>query len=154
YSQGGAQFGYALCWTMFLTTPFMIAIQLVSARIGAVTGCGLRANLHNALPTAPLYGIVGLLLIATTLTFTADISWMGEALRLVIGGSQLVYVVGFGMACLGAEIVVPYHLYARYLKALTLVLFAYVVAAFSVDIPWREVARATFLPQLQWNRDF
>src|SRR5271155_4126429 len=30
YSQGGAQFGYALGWTMFLTTPFMIAIQLVS----------------------------------------------------------------------------------------------------------------------------
>jgi len=38
YSQGGAQFGYALGWTMFLTTPFMIAIQMVSARIGAVTG--------------------------------------------------------------------------------------------------------------------
>ncbi|HTP93474.1 MAG TPA: divalent metal cation transporter, partial [Xanthobacteraceae bacterium] len=31
YSQGGAQFGFAMCWTMFLTTPFMIAIQLVSA---------------------------------------------------------------------------------------------------------------------------
>ena len=41
YSQSGAQFGYAMCWTMFLTTPFMIAIQLVSARVGAVTGQGL-----------------------------------------------------------------------------------------------------------------
>ena len=27
YSQSGAQFGYALCWTMFLTTPFMVAVQ-------------------------------------------------------------------------------------------------------------------------------
>ena len=34
YSQSGAQFGYALCWTMFLTTPFMVAVQIVSARIG------------------------------------------------------------------------------------------------------------------------
>ena len=50
YSQGGAQFGYALGWTMFLTTPFMIAIQLVSARIGAVTGQGLAANLGKAMP--------------------------------------------------------------------------------------------------------
>src|SRR6185437_9386086 len=41
YSQAGAQFGYGLLWTVFLTTPFMIAIQLVSARIGRVTGKGL-----------------------------------------------------------------------------------------------------------------
>ena len=37
YSQAGAQFGYGLLWTVFLTTPFMIAIQLVSAHIGRVT---------------------------------------------------------------------------------------------------------------------
>lgn len=154
YSQGGAQFGYALCWTMFLTTPFMIAIQLVSARVGAVTGRGLAANLQKALPAVLLYAIVGLLLIANTLNLAADIAAMGEALRLVIGGPQLVYVVAFGIFCLAAEIVVPYHLYSRYLKALTLVLFAYVIAAFSVRIPWHEVLSATFLPQLQWNRDF
>src|ERR1700726_902700 len=138
YSQGGAQFGYALCWTMFLTTPFMIAIQLVSARIGAVTGRGLAANLDKAMPRAVLYGIVGLLLIANALNLAADIAAMGEALRLVIGGPALIYVAAFGILCLTAEIMVPYHLYARYLKALTLVLFAYVVAAFSIRIPWGE----------------
>ena len=45
YSQSGAQLGYTLCWTMFLTTPFMVAIQIVSARIGSLTGRGLAANL-------------------------------------------------------------------------------------------------------------
>jgi NRAMP (natural resistance-associated macrophage protein)-like metal ion transporter len=154
YSQGGAQFGYALCWTMFLTTPFMIAIQLISARIGAVTGHGLAANLTKALPAALLYGIVGLLLVANTLNLAADIAAMGEALRLVIGGPRLVYVAAFGGFSLAAEIIVPYHLYARYLKALTLVLFAYVAAAFSIRIPWHEVLGATFLPRLQWDRDF
>jgi len=154
YSQCGAQFGYALCWTMFLTTPFMVAIQLVSARIGAVTGRGLAANLGKALPRAALYGIVGLLLIANTLNLAADIAAMGEALRLVVGGAGLVYVVAFGVLCLTAEIAIPYHLYARYLKALTLVLFAYVVTAFSVRIPWSEVLGATFLPRLSVSRDF
>jgi Mn2+/Fe2+ NRAMP family transporter len=42
YSQAGAQFGYGLLWTVFLTTPFMIAIQLVSAQIGRVTGKGRK----------------------------------------------------------------------------------------------------------------
>jgi NRAMP (natural resistance-associated macrophage protein)-like metal ion transporter len=154
YSQGGAQFGYALCWTMFLTTPFMIAIQLASARIGAVTGRGLAANLKKALPATALHGIVGLLLVANTLNLAADIAAMGEALRLVIGGPTLIYVAVFGLGCLVGEILIPYHLYSRYLKALTLVLFAYVVAALSIHIPWGEVFDATFIPRVSWDRDF
>jgi NRAMP (natural resistance-associated macrophage protein)-like metal ion transporter len=154
YSQGGAQFGYALGWTMFLTTPFMIAIQMVSARVGAVTGKGLAANLGKGLPAVLLYGIVGLLLLANTLNIAADIAAMGEATRLVIGGPILAYVVVFGLGCLIAEILIPYSRYARYLKALTLVLFVYVAAAFSVSIPWGEVLVATFLPRLSLDRDF
>jgi Mn2+/Fe2+ NRAMP family transporter len=148
YSQGDAQFGYALGWTMFLTTPFMIAIQLVSARIGAVTGRGLAANLGKAMPAILLHGLVGLLLIANTLNITADIAAMGAALKLVVGGPLLVYIAAFGIGCLAAEILVPYSRYSRYLKTLTLVLFAYVIAAFTIRIPWGEVLAATFLPRL------
>ena len=134
YSQGGAQFGYALGWTMFLTTPFMIAIQMVSARIGAVTGQGLTANLDKAMPRGLLYGIVGLLLIANSLNIAADIAAMGDALRLVVGGPVLVYIALFGIGCLAAEILIPYRTYSGYLKTLTLVLFAYVATAFTIRI--------------------
>ena len=154
YSQGGAQFGYALGWTMFLTTPFMIAIQMVSARIGAVTGQGLTANLDKAMPRGLLYGIVGLLLIANTLNIAADIAAMGDALRLVVGGPELVYIALFGIGCLAAEILIPYHTYSGYLKTLTLVLFAYVATAFTIRIPWGQVLAATFVPRLTWDRDF
>ncbi len=61
YSQSGAQLGYTLCWTMFLTTPFMVAIQIVSARIGSVTGRGLAANLGAVVPPVLLFAIVALL---------------------------------------------------------------------------------------------
>jgi len=154
YSQGGAQFGYTLGWTMFLTTPFMIAIQLVSARIGAATGRGLAANLGKAMPAMMLYFMVGLLLIANTLNIAADIAAMGGALKLVIGGPLLVYIAVFGIGCLTAEILIPYSRYSGYLKALTLVLFAYVIVAFTVRIPWGEVLAATFLPRLTWDRDY
>jgi NRAMP (natural resistance-associated macrophage protein)-like metal ion transporter len=153
YSQAGAQFGYTMSWTMFLTTPFMIAIQIVTARIGAVTGNGLAANLRKALPAAALYLMVGLLLIANTINIAADIAAMGDALRLVTGGSSLVYVALFGIGCLTAETLVPYHRYSRYLKILTLVLFAYVAAAFSVHVEWDQVLVATFIPHLSWDRD-
>src|SRR3984893_2752399 len=154
YSQGGAQFGYALGWTMFLTTPFMIAIQLVSARIGAVTGQGLAANLGKAMPVTLLHVLVGLLLIANTLNIAADIAAMGDALRLVVGGPVLLYIAAFGIGCLTAEILIPYSTYSRYLKALTLVLFAYVATACTIRIPWGEVAVATFLPHVSWRRDY
>jgi NRAMP (natural resistance-associated macrophage protein)-like metal ion transporter len=154
YSQAGAQFGYALGWTMFLTTPFMIAIQMVSARIGAVTGQGLAANLGKAMPASLLHALVGLLLIANTLNIAADIAAMGDALRLVIGGPELVYIALFGIGCLTAEILIPYHSYSRYLKTLTLILFAYVATAFTIHIPWHEVLAATFVPHLSWKRDY
>ncbi len=154
YSQAGAQFGFALSWTMFLTTPFMIAIQMVSARIGCVTGRGLAANLDKALPRTLLHAVVGLLLIANTLNIAADIAAMGDALRLVAGGPVLLYIALFGVGCLIAEILIPYHSYSSYLKTLTLVLFAYVGAAFTVNIPWREVVRSTVLPHLSLDRDF
>jgi Mn2+/Fe2+ NRAMP family transporter len=34
YSQAGAQFGFALTWTILLKLPFMAAIQIISACIG------------------------------------------------------------------------------------------------------------------------
>src|SRR4029077_4363351 len=154
YSQGGAQFGYALGGRRFVTTTFLIAIKLVSARIGAVTGRGLAANLGKAMPALVLHALVGLLLIANTLNIAADIAAMGGALRLVIGGPVLLYIAAFGIGCLTAEILIPYHRYSRYLKALTLVLFAYVATAFTIRIPWGEVAAATFLPRVSWDRDY
>ena len=38
YSQAGAQFGFGLLWTLLFTYPLMVGIQVVSARIGIVTG--------------------------------------------------------------------------------------------------------------------
>ena len=52
-----------------------------------------------------------------------------------------------------AEIAIPYHRYAGYLKFLTLVLFVYVATAFSVNVPWVKVLRATLLPRFSLNRD-
>jgi len=81
YSQAGAQFGYALLWTVFLTTPFMIAIQLVSGRIGRVTGKGLAANAMAIAPRWLVAVLVGLLIIANTFNIAADISPWQRPLR-------------------------------------------------------------------------
>ena len=85
YSQAGAQFGFNMLWTLVLTYPFMVGIQLVSARIGRVTGKGLAANIRRAYPPSLLYAIVLLLLVANIINIAADIAAMGEAMWLVVG---------------------------------------------------------------------
>jgi Mn2+/Fe2+ NRAMP family transporter len=73
YSQAGAQFGFALTWTVFLTLPFMAAIQIISACIGWQTRKGLAANIALRLPRSVLYVLVALLVVANTINVAADL---------------------------------------------------------------------------------
>ena len=153
YSQAGAQFGYGLTWTMFLMLPFMTAIQIISAVIGWNTREGLARNIAKVLPAPVLYLLVASLLVANTINIAADLAAMGEALRLVVGGSALIYAGIFGVVCLIAEVVIPYHRYAGILKFMTMVLLFYVAAAFAVKVPWGEVARSTLIPDIRLDHD-
>ena len=146
YSQVGAQFGYALGWTMLFSFPLMAAIQEISARIGSVTGSGLAGNLRRHYPAWLLRVAVGLLLIANVLNLGADLGAMGSALELILGGSAHLYVALFGLGCAVLEIIIPYHRYAGVLKWLTLSLFAYVAVVFVVHVPWDEVLLLAFVP--------
>jgi len=153
YSQAGAQFGFSLLWTVVFTLPLMAAIQMISARIGHVTGYGLAANIKQAFPRPVLLAIVGLLLLANTLNLAADIAAMAEALRLLVGGPSQVYAVTFGLLCLVLQVFLSYQVYVRWLKWLTLALLAYVAVVFTLRIDWWQVAQQLVWPQLQLGRD-
>jgi NRAMP (natural resistance-associated macrophage protein)-like metal ion transporter len=148
YSQAGAQFGYSMLWTVLFTYPLMVGIQMVSARLGCITGRGLAANVKTVFPRWVLYGIVGLLLVANTINIAADIAAMGEALRLLLGGSAHLYSVGFGVLCLALQVFLRYADYVRYLKWLTLALLSYVAVIFTVHVHWGEVMSQMIMPRL------
>ena len=148
YSQAGAQFGFALGWTVVLTLPLMIGIQMISARIGRVTGHGLASNIRRHYPAPVLYAVVALLFVANTINVAADIAAMAESVHLVAGGPTQLYAVAFGTVCLGLEVFMSYRKYVRYLKWLTLALFAYVGVVLSVDVPWGEVVAGIALPRM------
>ena len=154
YSQACAQFGYGLLWTVFLTTPFMIAIQLVSARIGRVTGKGLAANLSQIAPRWLVIGLVSLLVVANVFNIAADIAAMGEALSLVIGGLKHEHALIFAASSVLLQVFVPYRRYAPVLKFLTLTLFIYVATAFTVKIPWSEALLSALWPKPIFNSDY
>lgn len=148
YSQAGAQFGFSMLWTVLFTYPLMAGIQMISARIGRVSGHGLASNIRQHYPAWLLYGIVGLLLTANTINIAADIAAMAEALKLLVGGHAHLYAIGFGIISLLLQILMPYRRYVRLLKWLTLTLLAYVASVFVVQIPWQRVITQTLLPHL------
>jgi len=148
YSQAGAQFGYQLGWTVVLTYPLMVGIQMVSARMGRVTGHGLASNIRRHFPRPVLYAIVAMLVVANTLNVAADIAAMGEALQLVVGGPEHGHAIVFGTVSLLLQVFLPYQRYVRYLKWLTLALLAYVAVVFAIAVPWREVLVGILWPRL------
>jgi len=150
YSQAGAQFGYGLLWSVVFTTPLMIGIQIVSARIGRVTGHGLAANIRDHFPRPLLYFIVFLLLVANTINIAADLGVMGDALVLLAGGQSSIYIVFFALVSLTLQIFIPFPRYAPILKWLTLALFAYVGTVLVVPFPGMAL-RDTLFPQLTWR---
>jgi NRAMP (natural resistance-associated macrophage protein)-like metal ion transporter len=154
YSQAGAQFGFGLLWTVFLTLPFMIAIQLVSARIGRVTGKGLAANVMELAPRWVVLALVALLVIANTFNIAADIAAMAESLSLVIGGLNHEHALIFAAGSTLLQIFVPYSRYSPVLKFLTLSLFAYVATAFTVHIPWSKALLAAIWPEPNFSADY
>jgi NRAMP (natural resistance-associated macrophage protein)-like metal ion transporter len=154
YLQVGTRLGLGILWTAVFTLPLMVGIQIVSARIGRVTGQGLAANIGKHFPSWLLYGIVTSLLVANTINIAADIGAMGAALKLLVGGPAHAYAVGFGVLSVLLQVFIPFPRYSPILKTLTLALLAYVVTAFVVDIPWDKVLYRTLVPSLSFERAY
>jgi NRAMP (natural resistance-associated macrophage protein)-like metal ion transporter len=154
YSQAGAMYGLNMLWSMLLTYPLMVAIQIISARIGRVSGHGLATNMRRHYPRWILHVTVLLLMVANMINIAADLAAMGDALRLLIGGPNRWYAVGFGLLSLLLQVYLPYTRYVRILKWLTLALLAYVGAAFVIKVPWEQVAKSLVMPHLAWEKDY
>jgi NRAMP (natural resistance-associated macrophage protein)-like metal ion transporter len=146
YSQAGAQFRFGMAWTLLITTPLMIGIQMLSARIGWATREGLAANIAKLCPRWLTLLLISLLVVANTINIAADIGAMAEAARLLAGGHATLYILAFGVLCIAGQVMFSYERSVRVLKWLTLALFSYVAVVMVVHVPWRQAAMESLLP--------
>jgi NRAMP (natural resistance-associated macrophage protein)-like metal ion transporter len=154
YTQTGAQFGYGVAWTLLFSYPLMVAIQIISARIGRTTSHGIAGNLRRFYPNWIVYTGILLLLAANTINLGADIGAMAETVRVLVGGSQIAYVLAFGTICAVLQIFLAYRRYVAVLKWLTLALFAYVATLFLVKVDWRALLLGLFVPRISFGVDY
>ncbi|TPK89423.1 divalent metal cation transporter [Mesorhizobium sp. B2-4-17] len=154
YSQAGAQLGFSISWTLLFTFPLMAAIQEIAARLGRTTGRGISGNLCRHYPVSLSWFVVTLVFVANVVNIGADLSAMGDALKLLVGGPSSLYVVLFGAICISAIVFLNYSKYVTVLKWTTLSLFAYVGALFLAHVPWGEAASGILIPRISWNETF
>ncbi len=154
YSQVGAQSGFGLLWSVIFSFPMMVAIQLVSAEIGRVTGSGIAGNMKKYYPRWVMISLIFLMLGANIINIGADIGSMGEAAKLVIGGNALFYAVILTLLSVLLQIFIPYKRYVFILKWLCLVLFAYVAVVFSIHVPWAEALKNSVIPNLSFDTGY
>ncbi len=154
YSQAGAQYGFGFLWLAAFTFPLMSVVQEMCARIGLVTGRGLAGNIRAHFGRKVLYISTLFLFAANTFNIGADIGAMANAVQLIKPAYSFGWLVaGFSLFILLLQIFTPYVRYARYLKWLALVLFAYIFSSLLAHPNWHTVLKNTFVPHFTFSKD-
>jgi NRAMP (natural resistance-associated macrophage protein)-like metal ion transporter len=154
YSVAGASYGYATLWTALLSFPLMAAVQLMCARLGMVTGCGLASVIRTRYPRWVLWFACGLVIVANVFNIGADLGGMADAMQMITGIPAYYWTPFFAALIAGLLFWTSYRTMARVFKWLTLVLLAYVITAFLAHPDWAAVVRATFIPHVEWTKDY
>lgn len=154
YVQTGAIFGYNQLWTSLFSFPFMSVIQEICGRIGMVTGKGLAGVIKIHYTRRILYLAVFLLFLANTINIGSDLGAMASSGQMLIGIPFVYWLIAITTATVLLEVFVPYPLYARLLKYLTLSLFSYIIAAFVVHQDWTRIFSSTFFPTVSFTKEY
>jgi len=155
YSQAGAAFGLSTLWTGLLAFPLMAAIQQMCAKIGLVTSLGLTGALKKHYPRPVLYLMLLFSFPAIVMNIGAYIAGMGAIGNLLFPTIDATFFsVFFTMLLLILIISLPYLKIAAILKYLCIVLLVYLVVPFLYKQDWLLVIKSTFVPTLEFNKEF
>jgi NRAMP (natural resistance-associated macrophage protein)-like metal ion transporter len=155
YSQAGAQLGFGMLWMVLLMFPLMYTMQEMSGRIGLVTGSGLGKIIKEKYSIKVLLPLTGILLIANTINIGADIGAMADSLRLLVPQIPMTMaILGFAMFILIMQIFIPYNKFVKFLKYITLSLFAYVITSLIVGGNIQNILFSTFVPHLELTKNY
>jgi NRAMP (natural resistance-associated macrophage protein)-like metal ion transporter len=154
YSVAGASYGYATLWTALVSFPLMAAVQLMCARLGMVTGCGLASVIRTRYPRWVLWLACSLVIVANVFNIGADLGGIADGMQMITGIPSYIWNPVFAALIMALLFWTSYRLMARIFKYLTMVLFAYVITAFLAHPNWSAVLHATFIPHVEWSKQY
>ena len=153
YSAAGAQFGYDLIWVMVIITVSLAVVQEMGARLGAATGRGLLDLIRERFGIGWALLAMGTLFIANSGIIVSEFLGIGAAAEL-FGVSKWVVVPLAAVLLWYLVIFGSYAWLEKIFLGMTLVFFAYPVAAILARPDWGEVAHGAFLPTIRPDQEY
>jgi Mn2+/Fe2+ NRAMP family transporter len=152
YSSVGAKFGYDLIWVMVVITVSLAVVQEMCARLGAATGRGLLDLIRERFGIGWSLLAMAILFIANSGVVVSEFLGIGAAAELfglpkwlvLPAAAMLWYVVIFG----------SYAWVEKIFLTMSLVFFAYPVAAILARPNWAEVARGALVPTIRPDQEY
>jgi Mn2+/Fe2+ NRAMP family transporter len=154
YSIVGATVGFAQNWLLLLSTPLLIAVMQMSARVANVTKSDLASLLRTTFGARVATPAVVLMVIANVITMGADLLAMGAAVELLTGIKFIYWIVPMAALMAGVTIFLDYKTVSKFLLWLVAVFATYIVAAVLARPDWGDVLRSTFLPRISLSPDY
>jgi len=119
-----------------------------------VSGRGLASVIRHHYSRRVLWGACALLVVANVINIGADLGGMAEVSEMVTGVRAFIWTPLYAGFIVSLLFWSSYRRIARIFKWLTLVLFAYVLAAFLARPDWGAVLRATLVPHVEWSNGY
>ena len=95
------------------------------------------------------------MILANVINIGVDIGVMAASIHIIFPQlPSYVATIMFTILILVTEIFIPYVKYVRFLKYLTLSLFAYVITAVIVGGNFTQILSATLIPHIEFSSDF
>jgi Mn2+/Fe2+ NRAMP family transporter len=154
YSIVGATAGFTQNWLLLLSTPMLMVVQQMSAKVANVTKSDLASLLRTTFGARVATPAVVLMVIANVITMGADLLAMGAAIQLLTGTRFIYWIVPLAGLMAGVTIFLDYKVISKYLLWLVGVFAAYIVAAVLARPDWGAVLHSTLVPTISLNPGF
>ena len=153
YSAAGAKFGYDLIWVMVVLTLSFAVIQEMCTRLGAATGRGLLDLIRERFGIGWTLFAIAIIVIANGGVTISEFVGVAAASEL-LGVSPYISVP---IAAVGLWYLVIFGSYAKVEKiflVMTLVFFAYPIAAILGGPDWGDVAIGAVVPTFRLESEY
>ncbi len=145
---------YGLTWLVLLVIPMLAVVQVIAAKVGAVSKHGLASDsrkLHGRMvPFIMLFSVLGV----TFVTLMADIEGGAAAMKVLTGIDYRWWVVPVAVSSLVMLIFGSYEKIKRVLLIFPLVFLAYPICAIVARPDWHAVLIGSFVPHFERSQDY
>jgi len=154
YSIAGVATGFSQLWLLLVSTPLLIAVQWMSAKIGDITKKGLIVLIKENFGKKSAYLCVLALVAANLITLIADVVGMAAGFQLLTGENYIYFIVPLMIALWAIIVFNSYKHIARFFYWFAGILVAYVISAILAKPDWGMVFKSFFAPQINFSLEY